>query len=53
MMVASTFSDYYNFGFVAPPKPGMAFTAINAKPFRMAAYLPSRLRSSGAPSWHS
>jgi 4-amino-4-deoxy-L-arabinose transferase-like glycosyltransferase len=43
MLVASTFSDYYNFAFVARPSPGMAFTWINAKPFRIAAYLPSRL----------
>jgi 4-amino-4-deoxy-L-arabinose transferase-like glycosyltransferase len=42
LLVATTFSDYYNFNFVRPPAPGTPTVKFNSKPMRVSAILPSR-----------
>jgi hypothetical protein len=37
VLVATTFSDYYNFAFVPPPKPGVPSVTANGRPMRAAA----------------
>jgi 4-amino-4-deoxy-L-arabinose transferase-like glycosyltransferase len=47
VLVATTFSDYYNFAFVAPPKPGVPAVVINRRPMAASAILPARLSVMG------
>jgi len=42
-LIATTFSDYYSFAFVARPPPGAPFMRLNGTPVPAAALLPSQL----------